>query len=188
VDEVAWTPDGRSAVVRLGSGGPNGNRNLLLLSPGDTAAPRPLVSSAFEEFGASVSPDGRWFAYVSNESGRNEVYVRRLDDPGAGKTQVSIDGAAETRWAHNGRELFFRSNRGEMMVAEVSLGATFSARPPRMLFSTANMGQDLNHRAFDITPDDQRFVMINNTMNDVGELVLVLNWFTELRARTKGGP
>ena len=188
VDEVAFAPDGRRAVVRFGSGGTDGNRNLFLLVPGDTAAPRPLVASAFEEFGPSVSPDGRWFAYVSTESGRSEVYVRRLDDPGAGKTQVSIDGASEVRFAHNGRELFFRSNRGEMMVADVTLGETFSARPPRVLFSTANMAQDLNHHAFDITPDDRRFVMINNTMNDVGELVLVLNWFTELRARTTGGP
>jgi serine/threonine-protein kinase len=187
VDEVAFAPDGRRAVVRLGSGGTDGNRNLFLLVPGDTAAPGLLVASAFEEFGPSVSPDGRWFAYVSTESGRGEVYVRRLDDPGAGKTQVSIDGASEARWAHNGRELFFRSNRGEMMVADVTLGDTFSARPPRTLFSTANMAQDLNHNAFDVTPDDRRFVMINNTMNDIGELVLVLNWFTELRERTKGG-
>jgi Tol biopolymer transport system component/tRNA A-37 threonylcarbamoyl transferase component Bud32 len=186
VDEVAWTPDGRRAVVRYGSGGTGGNRNIFLLVPGDTAAPKALVAGRFEEFGADVSPDGRWFAYTSNESGRNEVYVRRLDDPGAGKTQVSIDGGAEVRWAHNGRELFFRSNRAEMMVAEVTIGESFSARPPRALFSTANMIQDLNHHAYDITADDQRFVMISNTLNDVGELVLVMNWFTELRARTAG--
>ncbi|HEX5818167.1 MAG TPA: hypothetical protein VFY20_04775, partial [Gemmatimonadales bacterium] len=187
VDEVAWTPDGRRAIVRFGSGGVDGNRNLFLLVPGAAAAPTPLVAGRFEEFGADISPDGRWFAYVSNESGRNEVYVRLLDDPGAGKSQVSIDGGAEPRWAHSGRELFFRSNRGEMMVADVTLGAAFSARPPRVLFSTANMIQDLNHRGYDITRDDQRFVMINNTLNDVGELVLVLNWFTELRARATGG-
>jgi serine/threonine-protein kinase len=187
VDEVEWLPDGRRAVVRYGSGGVDGNRNLFLLVQGAATEPTPLVASRHEEFGADVSPDGRWFAYVSNESGRNEIYVRRLDDPGAGKSQVSIDGASEPLWAHNGRELFFRSNRGEMMVADVSLGDTFSARPPRMLFSTASMAQDLNHRAYDISADDQRFVMINNTMNDVGELVLVLNWFTELRARTTGG-
>jgi len=186
VDEVAFTPDGRRAVVRYGSGGDNGNRNLFLLVPGDTAAPTPLVAGRFEEFGADVSPDGRWFAYASNESGRNEVYVRRLDDPGAGKTQVSIDGAVEPRWAHNGHELFFRSSRGEMLSADVTLGEAFSARPPRVLFSTANMVWDFNHRAYDVTADDQRFVMIVNTMNDIGELVLVTNWFTELRARTTG--
>ena len=187
VDEVAFAPDGRRAVVRFGSGGVDGNRNLFLLEPGAGTAPTPLVTtSRFEEFGAVVSPDGRWFAYASTESGRNEVYVRRLDDPGAGKTQVSIDGAGEPLWAHNGRELFFRSNRGEMLVADVTLGESFSARPPRVLFSTANMVQDVNHHAYDVSADDQRFVMVVSTMNDVGELVLVLNWFGELRERMKG--
>jgi dipeptidyl aminopeptidase/acylaminoacyl peptidase len=186
VDEVAFTPDGRRAVVRYGSGGVDGNRNLFLLVPGAAAAPTPLVAGRFEEFGADVSPDGRWFAYVSDESGRNEVYVRRLDDPGAGKTQVSIDGAGEPRWAHDGRELFFRSNRGEMLVADVTPGDAFSARPPRLLFTSINTVQDVNHHGYDVAADDQRFAMIVNTLNDVGELVLVLNWFDELRARMKG--
>ena len=57
----------------------------------------------------AVSPDGRWFVYVTSESGRNEIFVRRLDDPGAGRTQVSRTGGEEPRWAHNGRELFFRT-------------------------------------------------------------------------------
>jgi serine/threonine-protein kinase len=186
VDEVAFAPDGRRAVARYGSGGVEGNRNLFLLVPGAATAPTPLVASRFEEFGAVVSPDGRWFAYVSNESGRNEVYVRRLDDPGAGKTQVSIDGAAEPRWAHNGRELFLRSSRGEMLVADVTLGDVFSVRPPQRLFSTANMVQDVNHSGYDVSGDDQRFAVIVNTMNDVGEMVLVLNWFDELRVRARG--
>jgi len=187
VDEVAWAPDGRTAVFRFGSGGTSGSRDLFLLAPGVESKPRPLVTGRFEEFGPAVSPDGRWFAYVSNESGRNEVYVRQLDDPGAGRTQVSVDGGGEPRWAHSGREIFIRSPRGEMMVADVSLGASFSARSPRALFNAASMAVDGYHRAYDVTRDDQRFVMINRALNDVGELVLTLNWFTELRARTGGG-
>ena len=187
VDEVAWAPDGRTAVFRFGSGGTSGNRDLFLLAPGVDSSPRPLLTGRFEEFAPDVSPDGRWFAYGSNESGRNEVYVRRLDDPGAGKAQVSVDGGEEPRWAHNGREIFFRSPRGEMMVADVSLGASFSARSPRALFNASSMAVDGYHRGYDVARNDQRFVMINRTLNDVGELVLTLNWFTELRARTGGG-
>jgi len=186
VDEIAWTPDGRSFLFRVGSGGAR-SRDILAFSPGADSAPRVLVAGAFDEFGADVSPDGRWFAYVSNESGRNEVYVRRLDDPGAGRTQVSVDGGEEPRWAHNGHELFLRSSRGEMLVAEVTLGAAFSAKPPRALFNLPNMGTDPYHSGYDVTRDDRRFVMINRAVNEISELVLVLNWFGELRARTAGG-
>ena len=82
--------------------------------------------------GPDVSPDGRWFAYVSDESGRAELYVRQFADPGAGKWQVSVDGGSEPLWAHSGRELFYRTLRGDMMAAEVVPGATFSTRTPRV--------------------------------------------------------
>ena len=185
VDEVAFAPDGRSAVFRYGSS--SGNRDLytMLLEAG--SEPRPLLTGRFEEFGADVSPDSRWFAYVTNESGRNEVYVRRLDDPGAGKTQVSVDGGEEPAWAHNGREIFFRSPRGEIMVADVTLGTTFTAGSPRALFSASDMASDAYHRGYSISRDDQRFLMINRTLNDVAEVVLTLDWRADLLTRGKGG-
>ncbi len=186
VDEITWAPDGRTFVFRLGSGGISSNRDIYAMAPGVDSAPRALVAGKFEEFAADVSPDGRWFTYVSNESGRNEVYVRRLDDPGAGKAQLSVDGGEEPRWAHNGRELVFRTRRGEMLAVDVTLGPTFRAGSPRVLFSLPNMASDVYHRAYDLSQDDRRFVMINRAANEIGELVLVLNWFTELRARTGG--
>jgi serine/threonine-protein kinase len=144
------------------------------------------VASTFDEYGVDVSPDGRWFVYVTNESGRNEVYVRRLDDPGAGRTQVSVDGGEEPRWARSGRELFFRSRRGEMLVADVTTGIAFTAGPPRVLFRLPTLIIDSYNREYDVSLDDQRFVMVNQTGSTISELVLVLNWFGELRARTKG--
>jgi Tol biopolymer transport system component len=173
-------------VFRTGSSGSR-TRDIFAFATGADSAPRALVSSVFDEFGADVSPDGRWFVYVSNESGRNEVYVRRLDDPGAGRTQVSVDGGEEPRWAHNGRELFFRTRRGDMLATDVTLGATFRAGSPRVLFNLPNMATDPNHTAYDVARDDGRFVMINRSVNEVSELVLVLNWFEELRARTSAG-
>jgi len=133
----------------------------------------------FDEFGVDISPDGKWIAYVSDESGRNEVYVRQFADPGAGRVPVSVDGADEPLWAHNGRELFFRSRRGEVMVSEVSLGTSLAAGQPRALSTAPNMATDPNHRAYDISRDDQRFVMINRSMNEISEVVLVLNWYQD---------
>jgi len=178
IDEVAWAPDGRSVLYRIGGAGA-GSRDLYATRIPATGAPRPILTESFDELGADVSPDGRWFAYVSNESGRNEVYVRRYDDPGDGRTQVSVVGGAEPLWAHSGRELFFRGPRAEMMVAEVTTGAAFRAGPPRVLFQAASMASDYFHRSYDVGPDDRRFLMIRASEGET-ELVLVVNWFEEL--------
>ena len=119
-------PDGRRFLARLGS--TNGGRDIVLASEGDTAQ-RLLVSGPYDESAPAVSPDGRWFAYVTGESGRNEVFVRLVEDPGAGRTQVSVNGGEEPRWAPSGKELYYRTRAGEMMAAEVTLGATLH-RPP----------------------------------------------------------
>jgi serine/threonine-protein kinase len=141
-----------------------------------------LLTGPSDEFSPAISPDGKWFAYVSSASGRNEVFVRLLDDPGAGRTQVSSSGGEEPRWARSGKELFFRTRGGEMMGAEVTVGPTFSARPPRVLFVAPSMGTDNFHRAYDVGRDG-RFLMVNQTANDTGELVMVFNWFDEMKAR-----
>jgi serine/threonine-protein kinase len=179
VEEVAWMPGGERLLFRLGS--TNRSRDLYLATVGDTGR-QVLLSGPSDEFAPAVSPDGKWFAYVSNESGRSEVFVRLLDDPGAGRTQVSVDGGDEPRWAHSGEELFYRTRRGEMMAAEVTLGATFSAQPPRVLFVAPNFVTDLYHHAYDVSRDG-RFLMIAQAVGDNTELVMVFNWFDELRGR-----
>ena len=184
-DEIAWTPDGKTMVLRVGSGGTR-TRDILAFTPGVDTAPRPVVATDFDEFGADISPDGRWVAYVSNESGRNEIYVRRMDDLGEGRHQVSADGGEEPRWSRNGREIFFKSGRGEMLVANVTLGARFETSNRRALFSRPNMASDINNRAYDVSRDGSRFVMINRAMQETSELVVVLNWFEELKQRSKG--
>jgi serine/threonine-protein kinase len=179
IDEVAWAPDGRSVLYRVGGAGA-GSRDLYATRIPATGAPRPVLTESFDELGADISPDGRWFAYVSNESGRNEVYVRRYDDPGAGRTQVSVAGGAEPRWAHSGRELFFRGPRAEMMAADVTLGAAFRAGAPRILFPATRMASDYFHRSYDVSLDDRRFLMILASEGET-ELVVVVNWFAELK-------
>jgi Tol biopolymer transport system component len=179
VEEVEWTPGGRQFLARLGS--TTGGRDIVLASEGDTTQ-RSLVSGPGDEFAPTVSPDGRWFAYASNESGRSEIFVRLLDDPGAGRTQVSLHGGEEPRWARSGKELYYRTRAGELMAAEVTLGATFSARPPRVLFVIPNAATDNFHQAYDVSRDG-RFLMVNQAANEDGELVMVFNWFDEMKGR-----
>jgi len=184
IDEVTWVPDGRGVAFRVRLSD-DVNRDIFSRGLGADTVTRVLVGSRFSESAPDLSPDGRWFTYVSDESGRSEVYVRQFADPGAGKWQVSGDGGSEPLWAHSGRELFYRTRRGDMMAAEVVPGATFSTRPPRLLFRAPDMKIDPNHRAYDVSRDDRRFLMVRGANSDAAELVLVLNWFEELNGRVE---
>ncbi len=189
IDEFQFFPDGRGYVLRVGQSG-TGTRDIQMSRTGDTTR-TVLLSGAFDEYAPAVSPDGRWFVYVSSESGREEVFVRSLADPRGGRTQVSTAGGSEPRWSHSGRELFYRNHRtggAEMMVVDVTLGAEFRAGAPRVLFAAPNMVQDPYHHAYEVSPDDRRFLMISLNRGESPELVLVSNWFEELRGRRKPEP
>ena len=181
VEEVEWVPNTDTFLVRLG--GSSGVRDIYRITDG--ADPEPLVTGPFDEFSPAVSPDGRWFAYVTNESGRNEVYVRSLEDPAAGRTQVSVNGGDEPLWSNSGRELFFRANRVEVLAAPVTIGETFTVGRPQVLFRAPDLLIDNLHRAYDITPDDRRFIMVDQSLAESGNPVIVFNWFTELRDRAQ---
>jgi len=175
VDEVTWAPDGRTLVVRLGSGG-GADRDLYAVADGGRGVATPLVASRFEEFGADVSPDGKWLAYSSTESGRTEVFVRPFADPGASRMQISVDGGDEVRWSRSGRELFYRTRRGDLMAAQVQSVPTFAVKSRTALFTNPALGADPYHRAYDIDTDDRRFLMIDRPIGEATDIVVVLNW------------
>ncbi len=147
-----------------------------------------LQTSANENY-PTISPDGRWVAYVSNESGRFEIYVRPFPGPG-GKWQVSTEGGAEPVWARNGRELFFRS-ADKMMAVEVNQSrdregaVAFSASAPRLLFEKTYMRSPIAYADYDVSPDGQRFLMVREGGNEPPppQINVVLNWFEELKRR-----
>jgi serine/threonine-protein kinase len=142
----------------------------------------PLLNSRANEAFPEFSPDGHWLAYVSDESDRDEVYVRPFRALGA-KTQVSTAGGAEPLWSRDGKQLFFRSNC-EFWVTEVRTTATFSAGKPRLLFKEPNCRYSEPTRNWDVSPDGQHFLMTKLSdlkAQPVTELILVQDWFEELK-------
>ncbi|MDH5195993.1 MAG: hypothetical protein OEY20_01935, partial [Gemmatimonadota bacterium] len=141
----------------------------------------PLVATPAAELVPAVSPDRRWLAYVSDESGTNEVYVRPFPNATAGVFRVSTNGGTEPVWAHSGRELFYRNGDGDLVSAAVATTPSFSVRRQQVLFSAVRYSANVFAPNYDVSRDDQRFLMILRDEPDVAiETVVVLNWFGEL--------
>ena len=182
---VTAAPDGRSLVMQTNLGAA-GAGDLLILRLGVDSGPSPLLATRFGESYAAVSPDGRWLAYVSNESGSDQVYVRPYPNVADARWQVSVNGGYAPRWARSGRELFYVSRPegrvGDLIAVQVQLTPTFAAGRAQTLFSFSAVGQDL----YDVAPDDRRFLTIEaagSSAAGAGELILVQHFFEELKAK-----
>jgi serine/threonine-protein kinase len=179
--EVARTRDTSLLIVRLGV---PPSRDIYLLQHGDSV-PRPLLAEAYEEVTPALSPDGRWLAYASNESGSYEVYVRPFPAVEGGRWQVSRDGGTEPRWSRNGRELFFRAG-DNLMVASITPGASFATGEVRALFPVVPFLQGTNHQYYQVAPDDRRFLFVRSLGGAQAAgpayLTMVDHWLDELRA------
>ncbi|PYV69923.1 MAG: hypothetical protein DMG97_20590 [Acidobacteria bacterium] len=188
----SWSPDGR--VLTLSGLQPSTRSwDIWLLSHEGKASP--FLQTRFTEGSGILSPDGRWLAYVSNESGMYQVYVQAFPGPG-GKWQVSTDGGTEPVWARNGRELFYHSGH-KMMTVEVTSGPAFTAGNPKTLFESEYQSPStgvFSGQNYDVTPDGQRFIMVrgkeaaaatdNPFMNkNAPQINVVLNLFEELKRR-----
>ena len=179
VDEAVYTRDGRWLVFRTGSGG---GRNISAMRTGTDSAPRALVATTAEEFSPAVSPDGRWLAYGSDETGRTEIYVRPFPDTKGARYAVSHAGGSEPVWSHSGKELFYRDGANRLVAAEIAAGAAFRVVTERVLFSTSGYQTDNRHVLYTVSPDDRTFYFVKSGA-DAGtqnEVVVVLNWFDEL--------
>jgi len=181
IREAVFTPDGRSIVYRIDT--QNNNRDILLKPLSDSGKPVPLVASLNDEKEPRVSPDARWLAYVSNETGREEVYVRAFGG-GGGRLPVSTDGGGEPLWSRDGKRLFYRSGT-KLMVATVVTAPSLAIASREAAFD-GPFATDNYHPNYDIAPDGRSFVMIH-PVEEGRQLVLVANWRDELRQRTRGG-
>ena len=156
-------------------------------SSGRVGKAEPFLRTPFNETTPRFSPDGRWLAYVSDESGRYEVYVQPYPGPG-GKWQLSTDGGTEPAWKRNGRELFYRSGN-KMMAVDVTTQPGFSAGKPRMLFAGEYVPAPNSIVNYDVSADGQRFLMIkeSESATAVTQINLVQNWFEELKQKVPVG-
>ncbi|HWB40750.1 MAG TPA: hypothetical protein VG500_05805, partial [Gemmatimonadales bacterium] len=125
----------------------------------------------------ALSADSRWLAYASNESGTMEIYVRPFPATATAKWQVSTAGGTQPTWSRNGRELFYINGKGEMMSAEIRPGPTFSVGEQQVLFSTAAYLAVTGIHAYSLSPDDRRFLMLQEGESiQQSELVLAEHW------------
>jgi len=181
------TPDGRALIL---SSAPvaGGQFDLMLLPLEGDRKLKPLVQTRFNEGRARVSPDGRWIAYSSDETGRNEIYVRAFPSL-ENKTQVSTAGGAGAVWAKRGDELFYRM-QDAMMAVRVQPGASFSVGPPRKLFDGKFFAKGPDTGGYDVSRDG-RFLMVKDASvaqsatGTPASLIVVVNWFEDLKARIK---
>ena len=185
---MSLAPDGKS-LVYLGFS-PQSASELFVLPLDPKGPPRGLFPDAkFNEVNASISPDGRWLAYDSNESGQMEVYVRPFPAVDSGRWQISSEGGTRPLWSRSGRELFFLNAAHRMSVVAVQPGSTFTYAKPQLLFDATNYTYAGNpFRYFDISADGKRFLMIKNadasaTGTTRPSIVVVSNWFDEVKAR-----
>jgi Tol biopolymer transport system component len=175
---TSWTPDGKRLLFEERH--PETGWDIWTLSLGGDSKARPYIVTPFDEYAASVSPDGKWLAYFSDESGRLEVYVRALDGTG-GRDTVSRNGASGfPHWASNGRELFYPTVEG-MVSATIETDPVFKVVQRQVLFKLAQYSS-----GFDIHPDGDRFVMIKGDATSA-QMVVVVNWFEELKRKVPTG-
>jgi Tol biopolymer transport system component len=155
--------------------------DLLMVAVDGTGAPRPIAASptAVEDLG-QVSPNGRYVAYMSDESGRFEIYVTTFPDPG-GRWQVSQNGGREPRWSRDGRELFFFAPDNRLMVSEVKTETgSFEIGAIRPLFQTRQMGMTFR---YDVSKDGQRFLVNAGMKEELSPITLVTSWTGELEKK-----
>ena len=176
----SFSPDGKTFIFHESL--PETGDDIWMLPLHESGSPRPLLHTSFNEIQPEVSPDGRWLAYRSDESGRNEIYLRSFPASGP-KRQVSTSGGTDPAWNPNGRELFYR-NGDKMMAVDIETDGEGTLGESRRLFQRRFAIGRLAFRNWDVSRDGERFVMIddNQAKRPPTELVLVQNFARELTA------
>lgn len=173
------TPDGARILFREGGSPPN----IGILYLNDSNRVDMFANSSFFEAMPQISPNGNYVAYVSRESGRREVYVKKLDGTG-GKWQISTENAENPRWNGAGDELFYLASDNRIMAVTVNTGENFEAGNPVELFQLRFRYPGFINHPYDVTADGQRFLVnAREAVNDFGEIIVVQNWAEEFKAK-----
>jgi hypothetical protein len=171
-----WSRDGRFIIYhRL-----NPKSKLWMLPLSGDRQPVPLLKTNFNEAHGRLSRDGRWLAYTSDESGRNEVYVQAFPPSGA-KWPLSTSGGSYPRWRRDGKELFYLAADQKLMTVAVSGNSTFQAAEANALFEMRGISLNELRYPYAVTADGQRFLVNLPTGQDMPSITVVLNWTAALK-------
>jgi serine/threonine-protein kinase len=177
------SPDGRRLALR--AGGIDNNIVTMTIEP--LGRVEPLLQTRFTERSGEISPDGRWIAFESDESGQLEVYVRPFPTVNGGRWKISTGGGHEPLWARSGKELFYRSPSGGVMTVAVDARADFAQGSPGEVIKGGTYLSGFTSRMYDISPDGQRFLMVKEdpatSEAASARMIVVQNWFAELNRR-----
>ena len=168
---LSWSRDGRILAFQEGR---------LFLMPLDGSPPVPVGASVAFPLGADISPDGKYVAFASGESGRLEMYVEGIA-PERGKWQISANGGVQPRWRRDGKELFFLSPDSKMMAVDLQTGSAVTSGIPRILFETSGSASN-RPRSYDVTADGLRFLIASGASGtENASITVVLNWWASLK-------
>jgi serine/threonine-protein kinase len=188
----SWSGDGKSLVVEVAASATGENSDIGVLSMEGDHTIRLILREKYSEFQPRISPDGKRIAYTSNESGKNEVYIRLFPKVEEGRWQVSTSGGDSPLWSPDGRELFYL-NGDAVMAVPVITERGFGLETPQVLFRgtfvpASSVVGDRN--PWDISPDGKRFLMMKESTSDTSkgpvprpQINIVLNWTEELKQR-----
>jgi dipeptidyl aminopeptidase/acylaminoacyl peptidase len=177
-----WSADGRYLVYT--QAGPEGGTELWLLPTSGDRKPVPFLKTQYNVLQGQVSPDSKWIAYTSNESGRNEIYVQSFP-AGGGRWLVSSSGGSLARWRRDSKELFYRAPDGRLMatpVRQAAKGLEFGTPSPLFRVSEA---QGIFSYPYDLSPDGQKILALVPTQvaRDAASLNVIVNWDAELKKK-----
>ncbi|MGH9237012.1 MAG: protein kinase domain-containing protein [Vicinamibacterales bacterium] len=179
---VSFTPDGKRLLLHPSAAAPY---DLQIVDTEAKTAPTPLLAEPHSESNGVVSPDGRWLAYQSNESGRDEIYVRPFPNVNSGRWQVSADGGTRPLWSRDGRELFYYLPPGVIMAAPIGPGSSFTPGTPTVVLKGTYLSPQTG-RMYDVSPDGRRFLLIKESRGEGAappppQLIVVQHWLEELK-------
>jgi hypothetical protein len=168
-----WTADGRELIFSRDN--KETGTDIYAVSVEGDHKPRPLVVAPFNQYAASLSPDGKWLAYVSDESGQGEVFVQAMNDPNK-RAQISSEGGLSPRWARSGNELFFLS-KNKLMSVKFPPGGALNPGKPTFLFE-----EKRGWSGYDVAADGRFVVAVEADDKVTGsQLNVILHWFEELK-------
>jgi serine/threonine-protein kinase len=184
LNDALWSRDGKWLLTRTALSDA-GTGDILGIRPGLDTAPVPLVATKFMELSPSLSPDSRYLAYSSEESGRHEIYVVPFPNTTSAKWAISTGGGTEPLWSPRGDEIFYRDFAGNMVAAAVKTSPSFSLASSKVLFPATSYVAFLRKRQYDVSSDGTRFLMVRPVSLGAPDRLFVFeNWVEALKNRS----